>query len=41
MMLFNYVKSDEEMFNTIVDGAIESTRLAMEGNVNRKEYEDL
>lgn len=39
--LFNYHKSDEEIFNDIVDGALESLRIYGEGIQDRKEYNAL
>ena len=38
---FNYNKSDEAMFNDIVDGALESVKLFTEGVKDRKAYDEL
>lgn len=40
-MTFNYNQSDEAIFNDIVDGALESVKLHMEGTKDRKAYEEL
>ena len=39
--MFNYKKSDEELFNDIIDGAVESVRQYSVGIADRKAYEEL
>ena len=36
--VFNYMKSDEAIFNDIVDGVVESVRCTMEGVQHAQEY---
>lgn len=39
--VFNYIKSDEAIFNDIVDGVVESVRYTMEGAQHAQEYKTL
>ena len=37
--MFNYNRSDDELFNSVVDAAVESTRISLNGVENRAQYE--
>lgn len=39
--MFNYNRSDDELFNAVVDGAVESVRLTLNGIEDRKAYEEM
>lgn len=41
LAMFNYNRSDDELFNSVVDGAVESTRQMLEGISDRKAYEEM
>ena len=41
LKMFNYKKSENALFNDVVDGIVDSTRQHIEGIQNRKEYEDM
>ena len=41
MMMFNYRRSDEKIFNDIVDGVLESVQLFQSNGANNQEYRNL
>lgn len=41
LKMFNYKKSENALFNDVVDGIVDSARQHIEGVQNRKEYEDM
>lgn len=41
LKMFNYKKSENALFNDVVDGIVDSARQHIEGIQNRKEYEDM
>lgn len=41
LKMFNYKKSNNALFNDVVDGIVDSARQHIEGVQNRKEYEDM
>ena len=41
MTMFNYRESESKLFNDIVDGAIEATKMAIEGVKDRKAYDEM
>ena len=41
LKMFNYKKSENALFNDVVDGIVDSARQHIEGVQNRKEYEEM